>query len=171
MRKTVLVVMVALGLAAIFLVVAKRQGHRKELTAYFSDVKGLRVGAPVRLAGVDVGSVVSVRARPDLRDNPAEVRMGLQTGYELDIPKDSVVSIAKAGLLGEIYVDVDVREAVGSPIEDHGTLKSRVSSDLIPPQFVEHLAETVNRKLSETPAQANGQKVKPSTASPPSFKH
>ena len=171
MRKIVLVVMVAIGLATIFLVVGKKQVHRKELTAYFSDVKGLRVGAPIRLAGVHVGSVLSLRARPDLRDNPAEVRMGLRTEYELSIPKDSVVSVATAGLLGETYLNIDVHEAGGPPIEDHGVLKSRASSDSTPSQLVEHLAETLSRKASDPSVLEKNRGAGNSTSSDPVGKH
>src|SRR5580704_8580285 len=45
-------------------------GHKLELKTYFQYVAGLRDGAPVRLAGVDVGKVRSVRVRPEVRKAP-----------------------------------------------------------------------------------------------------
>jgi phospholipid/cholesterol/gamma-HCH transport system substrate-binding protein len=153
MRKMVLVVMIAVGVAAIFLAFGKRPGHGRELTAYFTDVRGLRTGAPIQLAGVEVGRVVRVHARPDLRDNPAEVLMALRTEYELSIPKDSVASVGTAGVLGETYVILDVHEATGPPVGDRGVLKSRASSDPTPEQLFEHLSQILNRKSCGTPAQ------------------
>ncbi|PYV50795.1 MAG: hypothetical protein DMG92_06460, partial [Acidobacteria bacterium] len=77
MRKIVLILIIVFGLACIFLVIKGPSGSRLELTTYFADAQGLRRGAPVRLAGVNVGSISDVRVRPDLRDNPAEVKLAL----------------------------------------------------------------------------------------------
>jgi phospholipid/cholesterol/gamma-HCH transport system substrate-binding protein len=98
-------------------------GHRLELTAYFADAQGLRKGAPVRLAGLDVGRVSGVGVHPDIREHPAEVRMTLLTDYDLAIPDDSKVSLRTAGILGETYVSIDV-EGAGPRIKNGRTLKS-----------------------------------------------
>jgi len=42
--------------------------HTIEIKAYLQDANGLPAGAPVRLAGVDVGKVTSVRARPEMHE-------------------------------------------------------------------------------------------------------
>jgi ABC-type transporter Mla subunit MlaD len=67
--------------AAVGLVIALARPAKSHLDVkcYFQDAQGLRVGAKVRLAGVEVGSVTSVSVRPELRDSPAEVTMFLQT--------------------------------------------------------------------------------------------
>src|SRR3954464_6494503 len=75
--------------------------HSLELRVYFQNAHGLRAGAPVKLAGVEVGRITSVRARPELHAAPAEVVMKIQTPYELRIPNDATVFLATAGLLGE----------------------------------------------------------------------
>ena len=61
--------------------------YELKLFTYFKDAQGLKAGTPVRLAGVDVGKVLSVRARPDLTPNPAEVQLVVSTPYELKIPQ------------------------------------------------------------------------------------
>ena len=68
MRKIVLFAIVIVGIVAVAMFVGRAKilrGHRLELKVYFKDAQGLRVGAPVRLAGVDIGSVTKVRAHPD----------------------------------------------------------------------------------------------------------
>lgn len=84
----------ALALVALIAVLLVKRPFAPELEmkAYFSNAMGLRIGAPVRLAGVDIGSVKTVRARPDLKEAPAEVVMIL-TSHDLRIPNDSVASL------------------------------------------------------------------------------
>jgi ABC-type transporter Mla subunit MlaD len=53
--------------------------------AYFTNASGLRDGANVRVAGVDVGSVKSVRVRPELKEEPVEVVMVLNPRYEVSV--------------------------------------------------------------------------------------
>ncbi|HWX53054.1 MAG TPA: MlaD family protein [Verrucomicrobiae bacterium] len=111
--------------AAIWFAATRPRGRNRLLVkAYFENVQGLRAGAPVRLAGVDVGHVIDVRARPESREYPAEVIMNLQTSYELKIPNDAIVSVDQAGVLGEPFVDINIKSAFGPPLESGGTLKT-----------------------------------------------
>ncbi len=123
----------AVAIAAVVLVFAlarpvRPSMHDLEIKCYFRDAQGLRPGARVRLGGVDVGSVTGIRARPELRDHPAEVIMLLQTPYELKIPSDSVVSLETAGLLGEVFPEINVRDASGPPLPSGGVLATRESA-------------------------------------------
>src|SRR5689334_19906944 len=94
----------------------RKTQHRIQIKTYFRDAKGLRAGAPVELAGVKVGEVESVRARPELKENPAEVVMNLQTDYALNIPADAVATLSTAGILGETFAAIDVANTSGAPI-------------------------------------------------------
>ncbi len=125
MRRIILVAMIVFSLAVIFLTFAKHTQHQLELKTYFRDAHGLRVGAPVQMAGVDVGRVIEVRVRPDLKQHPAEVVLLFQTPYKLEIPADSVVFLSRAGLLGETYAAVDIHSAAGPPVGNLGVLKAR----------------------------------------------
>ena len=60
------------------LLVRKPFGDTLVVKPYFSDAMSFRPGAPVLLAGVDIGSVTSVRARPELKEAPSEVCRGAQ---------------------------------------------------------------------------------------------
>lgn len=122
-------VAVALGLLALVLS-PHPFAHKLVVRAYFTNAMNLRAGAPVRLAGVEIGSVKSVRARPEAKESPAEVVMVLTPGYELKIPSDSTVSVATAGVFGETYVSIDSSHAFGAPIVPNGVLKTTPSAEL-----------------------------------------
>jgi phospholipid/cholesterol/gamma-HCH transport system substrate-binding protein len=125
MRKIILVAMIVFGLAVVLLTLAKHSQRQLQIRTYFTDARGLRAGAPVRVAGVDVGRVADVHVRPELMERAAEVVLLLETPYELKIPDDSVVSLRRDGLLGEMYAEVDVRHASGPTVGNQGVLKAR----------------------------------------------
>ncbi|MGO9404456.1 MAG: MlaD family protein [Terriglobales bacterium] len=132
-RKLILVLIVAVGLVAIgSLFVNRLHYYHQDVKSCFNDAGGLQTGAPVRIAGVDVGTVRSVRANPQNKNCPAEVEMVLGTTYEIRIPKDSMAGIETAGLLGRAYVDIDTNQASGAPIEDYGYLKSKPIKKTLP---------------------------------------
>jgi phospholipid/cholesterol/gamma-HCH transport system substrate-binding protein len=109
MRRTGLVAVVIAVIAfAVLFGYPRLFAHRTELRVYFQNAHGLRAGAPVRLAGVEVGTITSVRARPEMQAAPAEVTMRLRTPYELNIPNDSTVSLDTAGVLGETFAEINV---------------------------------------------------------------
>jgi ABC-type transporter Mla subunit MlaD len=120
--------MIVVGVAAIgSLFLNPLRYSRQDIKSCFDDAGGLRAGAAVRIAGVDVGTVRSVRAHPQNKNCPAEVEMALATTYEIRIPKDSIAETNTAGLLGEIYVNIDTAQASGAPIENYGYLTSKPS--------------------------------------------
>jgi phospholipid/cholesterol/gamma-HCH transport system substrate-binding protein len=70
------------------------------ITAQFSNVGDLKLHAPVKIAGVTVGQVTSIH----LADYYGEVQLAVDRSIPL--PKDTIASIATAGLLGEAYVSL-----------------------------------------------------------------
>ena len=90
-------------------------GHRLELRTYFQNSAGLKDGAPVRLAGVHVGIVKSVRVRPEVKDGTVEVIMALCTPYEIQIPSDSIVTLETEGILGQTYAEIDTLKRKARP--------------------------------------------------------
>jgi len=128
LRKSTLVLIIVVGVAAIgSLFIKPLRYSRQDIKSCFDNAGGLRAGAAVRIAGVDVGTVRSVRANPQNKNCPAEVEMALATTYEIRIPKDSIAETSTAGLLDEIYVNIDTAQASGAAIENHGYLKSKSS--------------------------------------------
>lgn len=100
------------------------------LRSYFDDAQGLRNGAPVRLQGVDVGNVTSVRVVPNKEPNPVEVTMKVTTKYSFSIRKDSVASMSTAGVLGETYINIDSSHARARPAGDGDVLATRDTPDI-----------------------------------------
>jgi phospholipid/cholesterol/gamma-HCH transport system substrate-binding protein len=104
---------------------------RITLYSYFDNANGLRVGAPVRLSGVDIGNVVGIRvvADKDKRLTPVEVIMKVSTKYGFDLRRDSVTSLDTAGVLGETYLDIDSSQAIGTPAQNGDSLPTHVHPD------------------------------------------
>ena len=104
--------------------------HKIALRSYFDNAGGLRVGAPVRLAGVDIGNVTSIRIVNGRPTTPVEVMMKVNTTYSFNLRKDSLTTLATAGILGETYVDVDSTGAKGPEAVDGDTLAGRDQPDI-----------------------------------------
>ena len=86
-----------------------RQGDSYTLKARFTNVGQLKLRAPVKIAGVRIGSVESVEVDPERLD--AKVTLSVDKRYH-EIPDDSSAAIFTSGLLGDQYVGI---EPGGSP--------------------------------------------------------
>ena len=73
------------------------------LTAYFDNIGGLKVRAPVRSAGVTVGRVSSITLDP--KRYQGLVRIEIDRG--VTFPSDSSARILTSGLLGDQYVGIE----------------------------------------------------------------
>jgi phospholipid/cholesterol/gamma-HCH transport system substrate-binding protein len=89
--------------------VADNLGGSYVLKARFTNVGALGVGAPVKMAGVPIGSVLSVHADPVKLD--AEVLLAIDKKYD-QIPDDSAAAVFTSGLIGTQYVAI---QPGGSP--------------------------------------------------------
>jgi phospholipid/cholesterol/gamma-HCH transport system substrate-binding protein len=105
--------------------------HRITLISFFDNASGLRVGAPVRLSGVDIGNVVGIRIVPDKdkQATPVEVIMKVSMKYSFNLRRDSVSSLDTAGVLGETFMDIDSSQAIGPPAQDGDMLPTHVHPD------------------------------------------
>jgi phospholipid/cholesterol/gamma-HCH transport system substrate-binding protein len=78
------------------------QGGLK-LFARFDQIGGLKVRAPIVIAGVKVGQVESIRLGQDFR---ARVSMDIESNLKL--PIDTTASILTSGLLGDQYISLQI---------------------------------------------------------------
>lgn len=107
------------------------QGPSYTLSARFTNIGQLKLRAPVKLAGVRIGSVASIELDPARLD--ALVHLAIDKRFH-EIPDDSSASIFTSGLLGDQYVGL---QPGGSPdmFEDGGefvlTQSSMQLEDLI----------------------------------------
>lgn len=76
------------------------------LSVIMMDVAGLKIGAPVWLAGVDVGLVTDIQFETPEKNNEIFVSMQIDRNALKKIGTDSRVTIKTRGLMGEKYVDI-----------------------------------------------------------------
>ena len=79
------------------------------IRARFAGIQELKVGDPVKMAGVPIGSVQAVVADPVKLD--AEVTLAIDKRYNA-IPDDSAAAVFTSGLIGTQYVAI---QPGGSP--------------------------------------------------------
>lgn len=143
---SITIALATLVIVGTLIVVLRPERHKLHVHCYFQNVAGLRAGASVRVAGVEVGTVSSVRVRPEQREQPAAVELSLQTSYPLQIPNDAIVTVKTAGLLGESFADIDIHGATGPPLQDGGTLKTGPSENPTSQQLMDCLTNIADHK-------------------------
>lgn len=100
------------------------------LKAYFQSVEGLRVGSAVSLQGVNIGNVKTIKVVQGRQLDPIEVTMKVDRAYDFNIKKDSVASLATAGVLGELFININSRDAKGPKAEDGDVLKAEGATSI-----------------------------------------
>ncbi len=119
-------------------------GYRINLT--FNFVNGVKVGAPVRFAGVDVGEVKEVKLSFVPEDNCSHVNLNVWVKDNIKIPADSTVWVNTLGLLGEKYVEIMPGEDYSSLLKPNQCL---TGTDPLPIHQIFKNAENILRNLDE----------------------
>ncbi|HXZ78865.1 MAG TPA: MlaD family protein [Terriglobales bacterium] len=123
------------------------------LKSYFDNAGGLRIGAPVRLQGVDIGNVKAIQVVPSHGLTPVEVVMKINKGFQPDLHIDSLASMSTVGVLGESFVDIDSTQAKGRqvhdgdvlPIRDHPDLQDMIRASQTSLQNIDVLVRRIDR--------------------------
>ena len=113
-----------------------------DINTYFANGHELRGDDPVEIAGVQVGRVTTVRIHPDQRTKPVEVDLRIETPYELKIPRDSVATVGKQGLLGGAVVLIELGSST-STISDGGELMTQ--SGTAAPDVLDHMVDVITK--------------------------
>lgn len=137
---------VAVVIAAIVIFMLSGQAgffwQRYKLKVRVPNAAGLKSGAPVRLAGVEIGSVTDLQF------------VGSQVDVTMDVPKDqreritykSSATIGSMGLLGQATIEITAATG-GNPVPEWGY----VPTGAIPPQMSD-VAATADKGLEEVTA-------------------
>ncbi|EKD41598.1 MAG: hypothetical protein ACD_73C00632G0001 [uncultured bacterium] len=124
---------VAIGLAltmmVIFLLGSEKKLFERQYTliAHFEDISGLRLGAPVQLAGINVGTVNQISFDDDLSAKKVKLRLLISHPFKDRIRSDSEATIVTQGLLGDkmILISVGSNKTGINPLEDGDELKTK----------------------------------------------
>jgi phospholipid/cholesterol/gamma-HCH transport system substrate-binding protein len=98
-------------------------GPKYRLKTYLPEVSDLAQGAPVRVDGVEVGNVESIRLVPRTPGHPVEknrnieVVMRLDRKFQNEILTDSTATLVTEGLLGNRVVNI-TRGFTGVPLKE-----------------------------------------------------
>jgi phospholipid/cholesterol/gamma-HCH transport system substrate-binding protein len=101
---------------------------RYEVKALMNDVNGLKPGSPVRVGGVEVGTVTRVNFAGG-ESGMVEVAMRLDRRVKSRVTTESQATLGSLGLLGEKAVDIS-SSTVGQPLEDGAYLASAVEDPI-----------------------------------------
>ncbi|MCS7164208.1 MAG: MlaD family protein [Thermodesulfovibrio sp.] len=102
-------VVITLTLLIIFFVVVFSGGiqdllkEKTSLNIYIEDVKGLRKGAPVRVAGIDVGTVKEIKLS---KEHGVVVKVSIEKEVLEYLKSDAKATVQTIGLLGDKYIEI-----------------------------------------------------------------
>jgi len=100
--------------------------QRYSIKTMFTNIAGLKEGAPVRVAGVEVGSVSELNFVGDR----VEVVMEVNRDHQSRITSTSVASLGSVSVLGEAAVDITAASD-GMPVPEWGYVRSGRSTGTI----------------------------------------
>lgn len=100
----------------------RQQGYT--LVAGFANLKGLKTGDEVRMAGVKVGAVELTRLAPH------RVEALLAIDPSIKIPADAVASVEQSSLLGSNYLGVTFGTPGGPLLQDKDEIKTKATVDI-----------------------------------------
>ena len=119
----------------------------KTFRAIFGFANGLRKASPVRLAGVDVGSVKDIGIFFDKIENKTKVRVDIWVRMGTVIPRDSRIWINQLGLLGEKYLEIIPGQDTAQFINDNDMV---VGEDPVAMEQISAKMNDLGAKLEKT---------------------
>ncbi len=100
----------------------KKPGYT--LVAGFANLKGLKAGDEIRMAGVKVGAVELTR----LAGHQVEAVLAIEPGVK--IPTDAVASIEQSSLLGSNYLGITFGTPGGALLKDQDEIHTKATVDM-----------------------------------------
>src|SRR5881394_3177482 len=116
----------------IFMIGEERKLFESQLIyqAKFEEVQGLRRGSPVRMGGVDIGTVTEVKYGDVAEDKQIHVKMSVVKDESRRIRQDSQATIESKGLLGDKMIVITVGNTRLPQIPVGGEVPSKEGDDM-----------------------------------------
>lgn len=110
----------------VFLIGDERRLFERQVgfSAVFHDVQGLKPGAPIRMGGIDIGTVGRIAYGDDPNDDRLYVDLKIVRAEAIRIREDAVALIANKGLLGDKMLEVRGGTSSRPPLKEGSTLAS-----------------------------------------------
>ena len=127
-----LLVALAVGMAAIFLVGERRNLFSRKHDYYIrlDSVSGLQPGSNVQLDGVGVGSIAAIDLSEDMQQNQIGIRVRIEARYAARIREDSMARIRTLGLLGDKYIEISSGSPKFPEIQEGGDIGTAPTTDV-----------------------------------------
>lgn len=121
-------------------------GKSYNLNFLFNFANGVKIGAPIRFAGVDVGEVKEIKFITVAEDPQPKVRIMGIVSKDIKIPVDSQVWVNTLGLLGEKYIEIMPGKDYAKFVEAEQSL---IGEDPIPMQEITVLAKNIAENFNK----------------------
>ena len=144
-------IFVFIGLTVLVIFVLSIGGFKTWSSGYrlnliFNFVNGVKIGAPVRFAGVDVGEVKRINLKFKPAENHTQVYLEVWVRDIVRVPADSIVWINTLGLLGEKYVEIIPGKDYANYLKENQSL---IGVDPLPSHELFNRAENIMRSLDD----------------------
>lgn len=126
---------------------SKKASYR--VTANFAGVGTLKLDAPVKMVGIEIGRVRDIALIDDGGEYKAKVTMDIHSDVKL--PKDSQVMVYTAGLLGAQFIGINQGVDAANLVDDGGQLTETEQA-----MQLEDLIKNFGVKQAETNAADTG---------------
>ena len=120
----------------------------------FGFVNGVKIGAPVRFAGVDVGEVEDIEIILNPQTKTTKIKILVWVNNKAQIPIDSTVWVNTLGLLGEKYIEIIAGENFDELLKPHDTI---VGNDPVAMHEVTQLTKKLAKDVDESIIRLNKQ--------------
>jgi phospholipid/cholesterol/gamma-HCH transport system substrate-binding protein len=143
-------VFVFIGLVILMVFILSIGGFKTWSSGYkvkfiFNFINGVKLGAPVRFSGVDVGQVKSISFIKS-QDGHAKVEITAWVKDEIDIPIDSTIWVNTLGLLGEKYIEILPGEDTERFLEAG---QAMAGNDPVPMHYLEKMTKSILDQVND----------------------